>query len=336
MGWKYSNEIMRFANKDWDNFYVKEATRPIMLKKFSNSDGWNDWVVIDGDIRFQLSSVETDILYMSEHGDINGWPYYTNNDWNLWYQNGWILSKKSEGPDLGFPPVDSYTYNTTISAYVYSGSVYYMQYGTFSPGQLSGSYTFKKNTDTSVVITLDAMWPDSFNKRLSGEVGEPVGKYEGGYTVGFHHWEATVGSGRNEKKYHIYKVASSTYSNITFFNKTDMDGIKLQSRLRGYFHNGLGSPNIDTNVGFYFHEGTSSGGKPTDEEDYVMKWGHYVPDTPEEGETLSYDGHIEFTTEYEGESHPDITFVYQGLVEETDNEEDTKAYLWMTDVACWR
>ena len=172
---------MRFANKDWDNFYVKEATRPIMLKKFSNSDGWNDWVVIDGDIRFQLSSVETDILYMSEHGDINGWPYYTNNDWNLWYQNGWILSKKSEGPDLGFPPVDSYTYNTTISAYVYSGSVYYMQYGTFSPGQLSGSYTFKKNTDTSVVITLDAMWPDSFNKRLSGEVGEPVGKYEGGY-----------------------------------------------------------------------------------------------------------------------------------------------------------
>lgn len=325
MGWLRSHGIIRIGTKAVDDYYIKDNWRSMLLKV--SGSGYSDWFIsTDCVIQFKVTSQETGDLEMQTDGDISGFPYFTGNDWNLWNMDGgstWILSYRPDGPDLGEPPITSYTYNTSDSTYEYDGDEYYT--GSFNYACLDGTAgTFTKNTDGST-ITLSAVWPSNFKKHTSGSSSSPVGDYEGNMAVGFPQWKAT----HNNLDYFIHKLKSRKYGHLHSFSSQSAEW-NLHTAINGFYHDELGVPNLDPVRGFYFHSGSSS--YPEVDSDYVFKWCHYVPDEPEEGEEESTSGNIVF----DSSTHPDITFEYQERVFETDVEDDNKGLIYMTDTSCWR
>ena len=324
MGWLRSHGQIRVGPRTIDGYYIKDDWSSMLLK-FGDS-GYSDWFVSnDCVIRFKVTSQETGDMDMQLNGEINGYPYYSNGDWNLWNTgenyNSWILANRYDGPGLGEPPVASYSWDYDLSSYAYDGDEYYSA-GSFNYTCLDGTAGTFTNNLSGNTITLSAVWPTNFKKRTSGNTNSIVGNYAGGFHVGFHQWKATV----NGIDYYIHKLKRRQYGHLHSFDSTDLDGAVLQNTLVGIYHDEFGIPNLDTNAGFYFHTGYNA--YPTDGTDYVLKWCHYVPD-----EGQSYDGHIEFSSD----THPDITFVYQGDdVFETDVENDNKGLIYMTDASCWR
>ncbi len=322
MGWLRSHGIIKIGTKSIYDYYIKDNWRSMLLK--IQDSGYSDWFISDNCvIQFKVTSQETGDMEMQLNGDISGYPYYSGNGWNLWcdagYGSSWILSHRSEGPDLGEPPVTSYYYNSTDSTYEYTGDEYYT--GSFNYTCLDGTAgTFTKNTDGST-ITLTAVWPSNFKKHTSGSGSSPVGDYEGDFTVGFPQWKAT----HNSIDYYIHKLTRRKYGHLHGFNSQSAEW-NINGSLQGFYNDELGVPNLDPVKGFYFHSGSSS--YPEVNNDYVFSWCHFVPydDNP------NYDGYIEF----DNTNHPDITFEYQERVFETDVEEDNKGLIYMTDTSCWR
>lgn len=327
MGWLKSDAVMRWGGKAFTPIYVNTVATAIALE--IPQSGYSDYVVVENDLVFQVTSQETGTLTSSTGGDVNGLPYFTNNDWRLWYDGNldkWILSDSS-GPVLGETPLHTESWDSTQGAYVYDGDEYYTA-STFNYACLVGTAgTFTKNTDSST-ITLTASWPSNIHVRLSGTSGQIVGEYgtnQHKYWIGFESWKTT----QDGDDYYIYDLNDANrYIHLFPFNRNTLNGKTLSASLQGIYHDAFGIPNIDTDKGFYFHAGTAY---PRVNQSYTLKWCHYVPD-----EGQAYDGHIEYATEYGGISHPDITFTYNGLVEKADNDIYNHGYIYMADASVWR
>jgi hypothetical protein len=325
MGWLRSHGIIRIGTKGIDDYYIKDNWRSMLLKV--DGSGYSDWFIsTDCVIQFKVTSQETGDLEMQLTGDINGFPYYAGNGWNLWNDGStWILSYISDGPGLGEPPVTSYTYNTTDSTYEYDGDEYYT--GSFNYTCLDGTAgTFTKNTDGST-ITLTAVWPSNFKKHTSGSSSNPIGQYEGNFVVGFPKWTGTY----NNNDYYIFRVKPRKFSHLHYYDTTFMEDSPLSEPFKGYYHDQLGEPNFDPAGGFYVHIGDSNS-IPLTTQTYVMQWYRFEPDEPEEGEEESHTGKMV----HDSSTHPDISFAYEEIVFETDVEDDNKGLVYMTDTSCWR
>lgn len=335
MGWSQSFGILRFGAKKIADYYINVEDNSILFTPPTGSR-YGDWLISsDGVIQFKVTSDDTGDMASSLTGEINGFPYFTNGTWNIWYDaemNLWILATPSSrtGFKLGMSPKESYSYNGSTYGYDYNGDEYYTC-SNFNYVCLSGTAgTFTKNTDGST-ITMSAVWPSNFLKQTNG-TGK-IGYYEGGKLVGFHYWGVTISNPDGTKTYNIYKLDTRKYGHIMTFDSADLEDVTPYQQLAGICHTQFTPPNLDTNMGFYIHQGLT---KPEVDTDYVMKWCHWVPATPLEQETYGYDGYFVFETEYEGVQHPDITFSYMGLIDVTDDDELNRRHIFMTDTSCWR
>lgn len=329
MGWLRSHGIIKVGTEVISGYYIRDDWQSMLLS-VDNSNYDDLFVSEDCVIKFKVTSDETGDMEMQMEGDIDGYPYYSGEEWNLWHSGDtWILSKIGEGPNLGEPPIADYKYDTTLSTYVYDGDEYYT--GEFNYRCLEGEAgTFRHNLSSGVTITLSAVWPDNFHKRISGVAGEEVGTYSGGYSVGFAEWTAShLGD-----TYYIHRIRTiprRKFGHLHYFTTASLEDATLDNNISGYYHDELGQPNFDTEQGFYFHEGTSDS-IPITTQSYILRWCHYVPDEPPEGETESQSGSFIF----DNTLHPNVTFSYAGKVFETDVVDDNKGLIYMTDTSSWR
>ncbi len=112
MGWSQSFGILRFGAKKIADYYINVDDDSILFTPPSGSR-YGDWLISsDGVIQFKITSDGTGDMASSLTGEINGFPYFTNGTWNIWFDaemNLWILANGSgrTGLKLGMSPKDS-------------------------------------------------------------------------------------------------------------------------------------------------------------------------------------------------------------------------------------
>lgn len=285
-------------------------------------------------LNYWLTYVFTDsegLTWEDAEHETGGEPcFQASNGWMLYYVpslSKWIMMQNASW--WGYIPrttAESYTDpDTHVTEYTYNGDIWWEATSLNTMpwnGAVAGTFTFGLDGWSSRYTDLSVY--EDVTHTLSGDVGNPksllvsgsgpTGIYDDNTYVGFPEWNYTYQSRPTTYITH-YGDDDGEWANLTRYrNIRYVDEHYLTTRWSGWVASDiLGAPNAETNRGFY-----ATPDEPQVQQNFTLKWYHFVPDDPDDPESDGIIQHDTSWTDDGGVVHqmPDVTVTWVGVQSE--------------------